>query len=66
MRYLVKVSYDGSLYHGFQRQINALGIQTVIEKAIRLMTQTQVTIHSAGRTDKGSRNWTNVSISIVT
>jgi tRNA pseudouridine38-40 synthase len=53
MRYLVKVSYDGSLYHGFQRQINALGIQTVIEKAIRLMTQTQVTIHSAGRTDKG-------------
>jgi len=53
MRYLAKVSYDGTAYHGFQRQINALGIQSVIEKAIRLMTQTQITIHSAGRTDKG-------------
>ena len=53
MRYLVKVSYDGTQYHGFQRQTNAIGIQTVIEKAFRLMTQTVIHIHSAGRTDKG-------------
>ena len=53
MRYLVKVAYDGTAYHGFQRQQNALGIQTVIEKAFRNMTQTAITIHRAGRTDKG-------------
>lgn len=53
MRYLVTVSYDGTMYHGFQRQLNALGIQAVIEKSLRLMTQTDITIHAAGRTDKG-------------
>ena len=53
MRYLAVVSYDGTRYHGFQSQKNALGIQEVIEKAFRLMTQTPIKIHSAGRTDKG-------------
>lgn len=53
MRYLGIVSYDGTLYNGFQKQNNGLGIQEVIEKAFRLMTQTEIKIHSAGRTDKG-------------
>jgi tRNA pseudouridine38-40 synthase len=53
MRYMAIVSYDGTNYHGFQSQINATGIQQVIEKAFRLMTQTEIKIHSAGRTDKG-------------
>jgi tRNA pseudouridine38-40 synthase len=46
-------SYDGSDYYGFQAQLNQLGIQEVIEKAIKNMTQQKVKIHSAGRTDKG-------------
>ena len=53
MRYMATVSYDGTQYAGFQKQENALGIQTVIERAFRLMTQTDIHIHSAGRTDKG-------------
>lgn len=53
MRYKAVVSYDGTRYCGFQSQKNALGIQEVIEKAFRLMTQTKIKIHSAGRTDKG-------------
>jgi tRNA pseudouridine38-40 synthase len=53
MRYLMYCSYDGSNYYGFQSQKNALGIQEVIEKAIKNMTQQQVVIHAAGRTDKG-------------
>ena len=53
MRYLVSVSFDGSNYAGFQKQINALGIQTVIEKAIKNMTATETIIHGSGRTDKG-------------
>ncbi len=53
MRYMAIVSYDGSIYHGFQKQNNGLGIQEVIEKAFLFMTQTEIKIHSAGRTDKG-------------
>lgn len=53
MRYLATVSYDGTAYAGFQKQDNALGIQTVIERAFRLMTQTEINIHASGRTDKG-------------
>ncbi|MFP4177551.1 MAG: tRNA pseudouridine(38-40) synthase TruA [Acholeplasmataceae bacterium] len=53
MKYLGIVSYDGTDYHGFQRQKNALGIQEIIERAFRLMTQTEIRIHGASRTDKG-------------
>jgi tRNA pseudouridine38-40 synthase len=53
MRYHAIVSYDGSNYYGFQSQKNALGIQEVIEKALKNMTQQTIKIHSAGRTDKG-------------
>ena len=53
MRYLATVSYDGTNYKGFQSQINALGIQEVIEKSFKLMTQTEIKIHASGRTDKG-------------
>ena len=53
MRYHAIVSYDGSNYHGFQSQKNAIGIQEVIEKALKNMTQQTIKIHSAGRTDKG-------------
>lgn len=53
MRYKAVLSYDGSNYVGFQSQTNGLGIQEVVEKALRLMTQTEIKIHSAGRTDRG-------------
>lgn len=52
-RYLFTVSYDGSNYSGFQRQTNAPSIQGEIEKAIKRMSRLELTIHSAGRTDKG-------------
>ncbi len=53
MRYKAVLSYDGTRYHGFQIQKNALGIQGVVERAFRLMTQSVIRIHAAGRTDKG-------------
>ena len=46
-------SYDGTNYSGYQKQINQLGIQTVIEKAFRLMTQIDIETFAASRTDKG-------------
>jgi tRNA pseudouridine38-40 synthase len=53
MRYFAVLSYDGTRYHGFQTQKNAVGIQDVIERSFRLMTQSTIKIHAAGRTDKG-------------
>ncbi|MDL2292327.1 tRNA pseudouridine(38-40) synthase TruA [Acholeplasma sp. OttesenSCG-928-E16] len=53
MRYLAIVEYDGTNYSGFQSQKNANTIQDAIEKAFRLMTQTEVKIYGSGRTDKG-------------
>jgi tRNA pseudouridine38-40 synthase len=53
MRYKAIVSYDGTNYLGYQSQKNRKGIQDAIEKAFRLMTQTEIYTTSAGRTDKG-------------
>jgi len=53
MRYLAIISYDGSVYQGFQKQINGLGIQEVIERSFHSMTQSKIKIFGAGRTDKG-------------
>lgn len=53
MRYKAVVSYDGTQYKGYQKQINDISIQSVIEKAFRLMTQIDIPTFAASRTDKG-------------
>lgn len=55
MRYKVIVAYDGHRYAGFQKQINANGIQSVIEKALAKIVKSKepVPITAAGRTDAG-------------
>ncbi len=47
------VAYDGSRYHGWQRQKNALTIQGVLEDGIRKMTGKSATLIASGRTDAG-------------
>ena len=47
------LEYDGSNYHGFQRQINAHTIQAELENAIYNVCGEPVTITAAGRTDAG-------------
>ena len=52
--YKLTVQYDGTRYHGFQRQPNLLTIQGTIEKALAIMTKGQpVNLVAAGRTDAG-------------
>lgn len=51
MRYKCIVSYDGSNYHGFQRQINLISVQSEIEKALAAVFKEEIKIASAGRTD---------------
>ncbi len=47
------VEYDGSAYHGWQSQDNALSVQEVLERAIKKLTQEERRVTAAGRTDAG-------------
>jgi len=47
------IEYDGTAYHGWQRQKNERSIQGEIEKAIRTMTGKRVALIGSGRTDAG-------------
>ncbi|MBN2366007.1 MAG: tRNA pseudouridine(38-40) synthase TruA [Calditrichaeota bacterium] len=49
----IVIEYDGTRYHGWQSQINARTIQDALEQAIFKLTQEQVKVHGAGRTDAG-------------
>ncbi|HVJ48257.1 tRNA pseudouridine(38-40) synthase TruA [Desulfitobacterium sp.] len=51
----LKVSYDGTMYHGFQRQPEFHGptIQGTLELVWRKLVGEEVTLNTAGRTDRG-------------
>jgi tRNA pseudouridine38-40 synthase len=47
------LAYDGTLYHGWQRQKNRVTIQGVVEKKIEIMVGEPVKLIASGRTDAG-------------
>ena len=47
------LEYEGSSYHGWQRQQGALTIQEVVESRLEVMLGGPVNVHSSGRTDAG-------------
>lgn len=47
------LTYDGSHYHGWQRQRNALSLQEVIEEKLQLMVKEPIKLIASGRTDAG-------------
>lgn len=53
MRYKAIVSYDGSMFNGFQRLNDLRTVQQELEKAISIVNKSDVTIKGASRTDKG-------------
>lgn len=54
MRFLIKFSYDGSNYCGFQIQPNKSTIQEKMEKALKKVNNNiETSIVATGRTDKG-------------
>lgn len=53
MRYFIILSYDGSAYHGWQIQPNALSVQEVVEEALSKILRFRVSVTGAGRTDAG-------------
>lgn len=53
MRYFIELSYNGSAYHGWQNQPNALSVQEVTEKVLSTLLKTSISTMAAGRTDTG-------------
>ena len=53
MRYVLKISYDGTAYAGWQRQKNALSVQEALENAILTALGEDVRVTASGRTDAG-------------
>ena len=47
------IEYDGTAYHGWQRQSSTRTIQGTIEAALQTMTGESVTLLGSGRTDAG-------------
>ena len=53
MKIVMIVEYEGTNYHGFQRQENVRTIQEEIEKSVNKLTGEKIKINGAGRTDAG-------------
>ncbi|MBD99203.1 MAG: tRNA pseudouridine(38-40) synthase TruA [Verrucomicrobia bacterium] len=53
LRYFIYVQYNGTDYHGWQIQPNAVTIQEVFQKALATFFQKEVDLVAAGRTDSG-------------
>jgi len=54
LRYFIELSYNGSDYHGWQSQPNAMTVQQVIENSLQLVLKDkEIKIVGAGRTDTG-------------
>lgn len=53
MRYLIKFSYDGTKFHGFQRQNDVKSVQKTLEDALSNVFGVEIVIKGSGRTDAG-------------
>ena len=53
MRYFFEIAYHGKNYAGWQNQVNAIGIQSIIENTLSQMFRTEIKIIGSGRTDTG-------------
>ena len=51
MRYLVRLSYNGSAFCGWQVQTNAPSIQECLQKALSTLLNEEISVTGAGRTD---------------
>jgi tRNA pseudouridine38-40 synthase len=52
-KYFFCLCYDGTRYHGWQFQPNALTVQQVIEEKLELLVGERVAVMGCGRTDTG-------------
>lgn len=53
MRFFFEISYNGTNYHGWQSQANAVGVQQVVEDVFEKLFRNKIEIVGSGRTDTG-------------
>ena len=53
MRVLLTVAYDGTNYHGWQKQENAVTVQGELENALSKLLKENITVRGSSRTDTG-------------
>ena len=54
------IAYDGTDYHGFQRQPQCKTIQGTIEESLSRLTKESIQVVGSGRTDRGVHAWGQV------
>lgn len=52
MNYVMKISYDGNLFYGFQRQKDKRTVQSEVEKVIKLIFKEKINLVYSSRTDR--------------
>ncbi|MBT4740295.1 MAG: tRNA pseudouridine(38-40) synthase TruA [Rhodospirillaceae bacterium] len=60
-RFKLTIEYDGTNFVGWQRQINGLSVQQVLEEAALAYCQANIIVHGAGRTDSGVHAFAQVA-----
>ncbi|HNV95305.1 MAG TPA: tRNA pseudouridine(38-40) synthase TruA [Bacteroidales bacterium] len=53
MRYFIEIAFDGSHYHGWQKQKNGVSVQAVLEEKMSLKLKKHIDLVGCGRTDTG-------------
>ena len=53
MRYFLDIVYDGTSYHGWQEQDNAISVQQTINEALSTLLKVPTKCVGSGRTDTG-------------
>lgn len=53
IRYKITIEYNGSEFHGWQKQSGKKSVQETIQNAIKQFSNEIVTVYGAGRTDAG-------------
>ncbi len=53
LRYFLKLSYNGSSFHGWQIQPNAPSVQEFLNDKLSLILRSEINVVGAGRTDTG-------------
>jgi tRNA pseudouridine38-40 synthase len=53
MRYLIHLSYKGTNYHGWQKQLNARSVQATLDEKLQLLLGEPIETLGCGRTDTG-------------
>lgn len=59
---LLRVAYDGTSYHGWQRQQNGITVQEVLEEKLTELLHEEIRVTGASRTDAGVHALCNIAV----